>query len=237
MNLTLIWIALLFALLDWIAVARGWKVVEYIAKPAVMVCLIAWLGVNGGWSGALLWFTAGLVFSMAGDVFLMLPKERFVAGLVSFLLAHVAYVIGLNTTPLPMTVVTIIILVIVGLVSTRLFLRISQGLAATGNSKLKIPVLAYTIVISLMLFSALLAFVRPSWSPGAALLTPIAGCRATATCGTHLVRAFQTQSRNRAYRGLPAPSLRAGTPGISTCARSTMPAIGTPERFTSALSG
>ena len=170
MNLTLIAIALLFALLDWIAVARGWNALEYIAKPAVMVCLIAWLGVNGGWSGPLLWFTAGLVLSMAGDVFLMLPKERFVAGLVSFLLAHVAYVIGLNTTPLPMSVVTIILLVIVVLVSTRLFFRISQGLVATGNSQLKIPVMVYTIVISLMLFSALLAYVRPSWSPGAALL-------------------------------------------------------------------
>jgi uncharacterized membrane protein YhhN len=170
MSLTLIWIALLFALLDWTAVARGWRMVEYIAKPAVMVCLIAWLGVNGGWSDPLLWFTAGLVFSLAGDIFLMLPKERFVAGLVSFLLAHVAYVMGLNTTPIPITVVTIIIAVIVGLVSTRLFLRISQGLVATGNSKLKIPVLIYTIVISLMLFSALLAFVRQSWSVWAALL-------------------------------------------------------------------
>ena len=82
--------------------ARGWKVVEYIAKPAVMVCLIAWLGMNGGWSGPLLWFTAGLVFSLAGDIFLMLPKERFIAGLISFLLAHIAYIIGLNTTPIPM---------------------------------------------------------------------------------------------------------------------------------------
>ncbi len=30
--------------------------------------------------------------------------------------------------------------------------------------------LAYTIVLSLMLFSALLTFVRPAWSPGGALL-------------------------------------------------------------------
>jgi uncharacterized membrane protein YhhN len=170
MSLTLIWIALLFAVLDWVAVGRNVKVLEYIAKPAVMVCLIAWLGLNGGWSGVLLWFTAGLIFSMFGDIFLMLPKERFVAGLVSFLLAHVAYVIGLNTSPLPITVVTLIILVMVGLVSMRMFLKISQGLAATGNSLLKIPVLVYTIVISLMLFSALMTFVRPAWSPGGALL-------------------------------------------------------------------
>jgi uncharacterized membrane protein YhhN len=170
MSLTLIWIALLFALVNWISVARGLKVLEYITKPAVMVCLIAWLGVNGGWSGVLLWFTAGLVFSLAGDVFLMLPKEQFVAGLVAFLLAHVAYVIGLNTTPIPTTVPTLIVLIMVGLVSTRMFSKIAQGLVATGNSQLKIPVLVYTIVISLMLFSALMTFIRPSWSPGGALL-------------------------------------------------------------------
>ena len=111
MSLTLIWVALLFAALDWAAVARGWKVLSYIAKPAVMVCLIAWLGVNGGWSGVLLWFTAGLIFSLAGDIFLMLPKERFVAGLVAFLLAHLAYIIGLNTHPLPVNIASLLVLI------------------------------------------------------------------------------------------------------------------------------
>ncbi len=35
---------------------------------------------------------AGLVFSTAGDIFLMLPRDRFVAGLASFLVAHLCYV-------------------------------------------------------------------------------------------------------------------------------------------------
>jgi len=34
---------------------------------------------------------AGLLLSTAGDVFLMLPRDRFVAGLASFLLAHLCY--------------------------------------------------------------------------------------------------------------------------------------------------
>jgi uncharacterized membrane protein YhhN len=170
MSLTLIGIALLFAILDWIAVARKWMIVEYVAKPAVMVCLIAWLGMNNGMSVPLLWFTIGLAFSLAGDVFLMLPKERFIAGLIAFLLAHIAYIIGLNTTSIPLTVVALILLVIVGLVSWRIYSRIAQGLVATGNDRLKMPVLAYTAVISLMLLSALLAFLRDSWSPFAALL-------------------------------------------------------------------
>ncbi|MFT5879104.1 MAG: putative membrane protein YhhN [Moritella sp.] len=36
----------------------------------------------------------GLVLSTLGDIFLMLPKDRFVPGLVSFLLAHIAYIIA-----------------------------------------------------------------------------------------------------------------------------------------------
>ena len=35
---------------------------------------------------------AGLVFSLVGDVFLMLPDEQFIAGLVSFLAAHICYI-------------------------------------------------------------------------------------------------------------------------------------------------
>lgn len=35
---------------------------------------------------------AGLLCSTAGDVFLMLPSDRFVAGLASFLVAHLCYV-------------------------------------------------------------------------------------------------------------------------------------------------
>ena len=42
------------------------------------------------------WFVVALVFSLLGDVFLMLPSDAFVAGLSAFLLAHVAYVVALN---------------------------------------------------------------------------------------------------------------------------------------------
>lgn len=34
----------------------------------------------------------GLVFSLAGDVFLMLPQDRFIPGLFSFLVAHLLYI-------------------------------------------------------------------------------------------------------------------------------------------------
>jgi uncharacterized membrane protein YhhN len=42
---------------------------------------------------------AGLLFSLAGDVFLMLPRDRFVAGLASFLVAHLFYVAAFAPRP------------------------------------------------------------------------------------------------------------------------------------------
>jgi uncharacterized membrane protein YhhN len=36
----------------------------------------------------------GLLASLAGDVFLMLPSDRFIHGLVSFLVAHILYIIA-----------------------------------------------------------------------------------------------------------------------------------------------
>ncbi len=170
MNLALIGLFLLIALLDWIAVAKQWKALEYIAKPGAMVALIAWLVSLGGLSSPSIWFTAGLVFSLAGDVFLMLPAERFVAGLAAFLIAHLCYTVGYNTTSLPINVVTVILLAVVALTAMRLYRRIEQGLLAGGHAKLRAPVLLYSLVISVMLFSALTTYVRPAWSPGAALL-------------------------------------------------------------------
>lgn len=40
---------------------------------------------------------AGLLFSTAGDIFLMLPRDRFVAGLASFLVAHLCYLVAFTT--------------------------------------------------------------------------------------------------------------------------------------------
>ena len=173
MTFSLIGFALVVAFLDWIAVAKKWKTIEYIAKPGVMVVLLAWLASIGGFQGYFIPFTLGLMFSLAGDVFLMLPKERFVGGLVSFLLAHIAYIIGFNDSLPPINLVTLVVAILVALVAFRLYRRISQGLTSSGNDKLKIPVLVYSIVISVMLLSALLTLVKPEWSAISALLSAI----------------------------------------------------------------
>jgi len=85
----------------------------------------------------------GLVLSLAGDVFMMLPRKRFVAGLVSFLAAHVFYILAFRPPPgLPVPTGTILPFVVLALLVFR-FLAPSLG-------KLKFPVLVYIAAVSAM---------------------------------------------------------------------------------------
>jgi uncharacterized membrane protein YhhN len=166
-------LSFLLAVVDWVAVAKGWKKLEYFAKPAMMVALLAFVIQNGGLSGGMVWFALGLAFSLAGDVFLMLPKEQFIAGLISFLLAHVAYIIGLRPR-LPADAVNLLITlglaVIVALPASQVYRRVAAGLRASGKTSLRGPVLVYTVVISVMLFSATLTLLSKTWFSVHALL-------------------------------------------------------------------
>ena len=162
-------LALIIAILDWIAVTKKWKRIEYFAKPATMLALLAWVGINGGFRGPMLWFALGLLFSLGGDVFLMLPREQFIPGLVSFLIGHVCYLIGFNSTGVIFNAATLLLLIVVLFTGYQVYRRIAAGLHASGKDKLKMPVLIYSIVISLMLYSALTTLIRTDWRIFAAL--------------------------------------------------------------------
>ena len=159
-------VAFILAVWNWITVARNWKRAEYVSKPATLIAVIvaAWLitrGPHDEWMAR--FFLPGLIFSLAGDMFLMLPGERFfVPGLVSFLLAHVCYIIGLNPTwpPLP----ALIPLVIVAAIGLWLARGIASGLRRSGQTALLVPVVVYSCVLSLMLFSAWATLFRPEWT-------------------------------------------------------------------------
>ena len=88
-------VAAVLAVVDWIGVARGSRALEYVGKPGALAALVlVALTLDPADGSARTWFVVALVLSLAGDVFLMLPRDRFVEGLASFLLAHVAYVVG-----------------------------------------------------------------------------------------------------------------------------------------------
>ena len=73
---------------------RGPRALVYAAKPlaTLLILALAIAAAPGADPRVARWILAGLVFSLAGDVLLMLPSDRFTAGLASFLVAHLCYI-------------------------------------------------------------------------------------------------------------------------------------------------
>lgn len=72
--------------------ALAMPVLNFIFKPLATLCVIAHAWPRGHDTPVLRrWVLTGLLLSLAGDVALLWPKEGFLPGLVSFLLAHLAY--------------------------------------------------------------------------------------------------------------------------------------------------
>jgi len=95
-------IALASAALHVRAEFRGPRSHVYAFKPLTTSCLLGIALVSE--PSASLYrglVVAGLVFSLAGDVFLMLPSDRFLAGLASFLVAHLCYIAAFVSTTGP----------------------------------------------------------------------------------------------------------------------------------------
>lgn len=163
-----------FAALESLVLWKGWSRFEYYTKPAVMLCLFLWVWTSAGLKGPMSWFALGILFSLMGDVFLMISLDRlFLAGLVAFLLAHVCYVIGFNIPLPPLSAWGLMLAVMIGLGGARLIRRILAPLAAQGKARLRIPILIYSLVISLMLLSAMMKLTDLSWKAGAAILVSL----------------------------------------------------------------
>ena len=169
----LIILAFIFAGLESLALWKGWHKLEYVVKPAVMVCLFIWLYITAGLQGALLWFGIGILFSLAGDIFLLFIDRFFMFGLIAFLLGHIAYLVGFNIPfPESIGVWAFGIAIVVGLSAVRLLRRIVAGVR-TKQKRLVVPVIVYSTVITLMLLSALLTLFRPEWASSAAYLVSL----------------------------------------------------------------
>jgi uncharacterized membrane protein YhhN len=120
----------------------------YLFKPLTMVFILL-IAVQAGWpafSRYKVAIIAGLVFSLAGDVFLMLPSDRFVAGLVSFLIAHLFYIAAFTSgmgfsfswRALPCVIYGVLIF----------------SILAPHLGEMKLPVVVYMVVILVMAWQA-----------------------------------------------------------------------------------
>jgi uncharacterized membrane protein YhhN len=138
---------------NWTAVANSNKGLEYLCKPAVVVLLVGLaLVLDPRDPSARAWFVVALVCSLAGDVFLMLPRDRFVFGLAAFLLAHLAYVVGMVVDGVDaMRLLAGVVLVAVGILV--LGTQIVRA-AYAAEADLAIPVTVYIGVISAMVVAA-----------------------------------------------------------------------------------
>jgi uncharacterized membrane protein YhhN len=166
--------AFVFAALEALALWKNVPRLEYVAKPAVMIALFFWLLTSVGLHGVLLWFGLGILFSLAGDVLLMLSLDRFfLAGLVAFLLAHVAYIIGFNSPLAPVSAWSLLLALMIGIGGVRIMSRIIAPLHAQRQSGLRTPIIVYGFVISIMLLSAMLKLNDISWHAGAAVLVAL----------------------------------------------------------------
>lgn len=144
-----------FALVDWWATHAERTTVRYVAKPATLVALIGVaVTLDPSVSGTIrAWMVVGLVLSLGGDVFLMLPERWFVAGLGSFLLGHIAYVVALQLAPTSLAL-TLVGLAVVALCIATVGRRIVRGVGAGNQREMVPPVIAYLVVISAMVVSA-----------------------------------------------------------------------------------
>ncbi len=126
----------------------------YIFKPLTMVFILL-IAIFGRADSPFYkhMITAGLLFSLAGDVFLMLPSDRFVAGLIAFLIAHLFYIAAFVSEVSALAWWPLIPLAIYGI--------IVYIILAPVLGKLKWPVVIYVLVILIM---AWLAWER--WNQG-----------------------------------------------------------------------
>lgn len=147
--------AAILAVGDWLAVARESKVLEYLCKPGTLAALVAVAATLDPAHGSMrVWFVVALSLSLVGDIFLMLPNEQFVAGLAAFLLAHIAYVVGLTRHGGSAGAIAVAgaPVVVAGAV---LSVRILRAVLRAGDRELIGPLVAYITVISAMVTCAL----------------------------------------------------------------------------------
>jgi uncharacterized membrane protein YhhN len=143
----------LLAVADWLAVATSRRRLEYAAKPAVMIGLIAVAILLRPVSQAeRIFFISALALGLLSDVFLMLPRDMFLAGLVAAFVEHLAYIAGFRARDFHAGL--LVVAMLVALVSVASVMpAIYRALRQTQPS-LVVPVVAYVAVFVVMVASA-----------------------------------------------------------------------------------
>ena len=159
-------VALFCGIINWIGVAKRVKMVEYVFKPLTMIVLLlaAWF-MKGAQHSAYMrtWFLPALFFSLCGDVFLMFSGNMFfLFGLISFLMAHICFIVGLNPN-VPSAGVWVIVIAIT-LLYVLVYPNIDRALKQKGENELRVPAAIYAVILCLMVGSTWAVLLRSDWS-------------------------------------------------------------------------
>ena len=150
--------------LDWWSVAVRGRRREWVLKPLVLALLIvtAWL-LGASESTAGWWLLAALGLSLAGDIALLSESDpRFVVGLASFLVAHLAFVVAFAHLGMPRADLGLVGLALVVVMAVVVGRRVVPAARAEGGPALAGAVAAYMTVIGAMVVTA--------WATGQLLL-------------------------------------------------------------------
>ena len=169
---TLLGIAGLVAVADWVAVALRYRILEWICKPLVVVLLAGVAVTLVPVSELRRAYTAtALAFSLAGDVLLMLPEpdpieqqrarargetghlELFPFGLAAFLVANLNYVAGFRAGGASLAATALAALLVLPF-AVPIGNMIVRAVVARGLESLTVPVIAYIAVVGAMAASA-----------------------------------------------------------------------------------
>jgi len=130
----------------------------YIYKPMAMIAIIGLVFTAGMPADFYPWaIVAGLLLSLAGDVFLMLRPARFLPGLMSFLVAHIVYTGAFSSRVDDLHLVAAAVPIAAGIGML--------GLLWPGLGRLRIAVTLYVAAITAMVATAASA-ATGSWNPG-----------------------------------------------------------------------
>jgi uncharacterized membrane protein YhhN len=172
----LFFLAVAFALIDWYAAWKENRKLLIVAKPATLLFLILWSLQLTSWYGVMFWFGLGLIFSLAGDVFLLFSARWFLAGLGAFLLAHLAFIVGFNI-PLPKaSLFSMLMAVFVAIIAVQTLKHILPGVRRLPSRRVMEPAtIAYGSALTLMFLSTLITLFSNTWLPEAALFAALGG--------------------------------------------------------------
>lgn len=151
----LLGVALLLSALDWVAVARRIRTLEYTCKPAAAAAFLATaLAVDPASDASRTWCCVALGLCVVGDVFLMLPRDAFLSGLAAFAVAQTCFAVSFALQePTPLRLAIALVLVVPGaVILARRF--VGAVACAGGNASLVTAIVCYVVVISAMVVSA-----------------------------------------------------------------------------------